>query len=478
MEERKDIDRLFQEKFKDFEQNPRPELWARIEQELNKDKKKRRVVPIWWRLGGVAALLLLFFSIALNIFNSSSNLSTEQPIADTKDEIFTDESTETPDSIDQINDVSSDAVVTNDQEQLFRKDIEASTPDEQTRTTPSYNTTAQGVANVDKSPNSYAPTTNRSEEPSKTRDGTDNKKEYYALNNTPVLVSKGYSSLNYAITADPMPNQHITEKEKEGQSQTIEEAIAAAEALKENPIEEETIKERWSVSPVVAPVYSMGLDEGSTIHSQFNENSKSSDVTMSYGVGGSYAIGKRLKVRAGINRVDFTNTTNDVMTFVAVDVASRPTELAMANIRLNGDANVYLISANTLGGASAGAMDDQMGQLIMDYGYIELPLALEYRLVDRKFGVNVIGGFSTFLLNNNQISTDFNGQNTVIGEASNLNDTSYSANFGIGFDYSISNKINVMLEPTLKYQFNTFSNNFGNVQPMFIGIYTGLSFKF
>jgi len=40
MGEKKDIDRLFQEKFKDFEKSPGPEMWTRIEQELNKDKKK------------------------------------------------------------------------------------------------------------------------------------------------------------------------------------------------------------------------------------------------------------------------------------------------------------------------------------------------------------------------------------------------------------------------------------------------------
>ena len=58
MSNKKHIDRLFQEKFKDFERTPDDAVWSKIEAQLNK-KKKRRVIPIWWRYAGVAALLLL-----------------------------------------------------------------------------------------------------------------------------------------------------------------------------------------------------------------------------------------------------------------------------------------------------------------------------------------------------------------------------------------------------------------------------------
>ena len=58
MSEKKNIDRLFQEKFKDFEAAPPEFVWDNIE-EILKEKKKRRVIPIWVRLGGVAAALIL-----------------------------------------------------------------------------------------------------------------------------------------------------------------------------------------------------------------------------------------------------------------------------------------------------------------------------------------------------------------------------------------------------------------------------------
>ena len=59
MSDKKKIDRLFQEGFKDFEAQPDDAVWKRIEAKLEK-KKKRRVIPIWWQYAGVAALLVCY----------------------------------------------------------------------------------------------------------------------------------------------------------------------------------------------------------------------------------------------------------------------------------------------------------------------------------------------------------------------------------------------------------------------------------
>ncbi len=57
MMEKRDIDRLFQEKLKGLEASPSPEVWNAIEGKLQ--KKKRRILPIWWFLSGAAAMLIL-----------------------------------------------------------------------------------------------------------------------------------------------------------------------------------------------------------------------------------------------------------------------------------------------------------------------------------------------------------------------------------------------------------------------------------
>ena len=73
MSDKKHIDRLFQERFKDFEANPDPNVWNDIQSSLNANKKRRRVIPLWWKISGVAALLILSFTIGNFIYNSNSN---------------------------------------------------------------------------------------------------------------------------------------------------------------------------------------------------------------------------------------------------------------------------------------------------------------------------------------------------------------------------------------------------------------------
>ena len=54
MKENKNIERLFQEKFKDFEALPPEESWDIIANRLN--KKKKRIVPLWFQLSGIAGV--------------------------------------------------------------------------------------------------------------------------------------------------------------------------------------------------------------------------------------------------------------------------------------------------------------------------------------------------------------------------------------------------------------------------------------
>ena len=61
---KKNIDELFREKFKDFGEIPDEKVWNSISDSLDRQKKSRKgVIPIWWKLGGVAALLALVFYI-------------------------------------------------------------------------------------------------------------------------------------------------------------------------------------------------------------------------------------------------------------------------------------------------------------------------------------------------------------------------------------------------------------------------------
>jgi len=125
--------------------------------------------------------------------------------------------------------------------------------------------------------------------------------------------------------------------------------------------------------------------------------------------------------------------------------------------------------------ASIGSLEP--GLLNQKMGFIEVPVELEYNLIDKKFELNIIGGASTLFLDENSISLN-SGNSTAMGEASNLNEISFSTNIGLGLDYNLSEKFKLNLEPMLKYQLNTFNSASSENQPYYLGIYSGFSYKF
>jgi hypothetical protein len=118
------------------------------------------------------------------------------------------------------------------------------------------------------------------------------------------------------------------------------------------------------------------------------------------------------------------------------------------------------------------------GKMVQQLGYIEVPLEVDYALIDRKFGVDLIGGVSSLFLVDNSVLLESEGLVTEIGEATNANDVNFSAYFGMGFNYKFTPKVQLNIEPVFKYQMNTFSKTAGESQPFSVGVYSGVSFKF
>jgi hypothetical protein len=65
-----------------------------------------------------------------------------------------------------------------------------------------------------------------------------------------------------------------------------------------------------------------------------------------------------------------------------------------------------------------------------------------------------------------------------LGEANNLTSVSFSTNVGLGFDYKLSKKFKFNIEPMFKYQLNPYTDSSINFKPYYLGVYTGLSYKF
>jgi hypothetical protein len=261
---------------------------------------------------------------------------------------------------------------------------------------------------------------------------------------------------------------------------SIFEELESQEAIAANGDTEE----KWSIGPSLAPVYFNSFGEGSPISSNFLNNSKSGTVNMSYGLQVSYRLSGKLSLRSGIHRVDYGYNTDDVG-FTASPSAGPNSLIRTISYSEN---SKNLVVHSTVSGTQlpqeqtatdvSAPSAAREGEMLQEFGYLEIPVEMEYNLLDRKLGINLIGGVSSLFLVENSVSLQSGEEVTEIGEATNMNSLNFSTNLGLGFYYRLNTRFEINLQPMFKYQLNTFTETSGNFRPYSIGVYSGLNFRF
>ncbi|MDO6470997.1 outer membrane beta-barrel protein [Maribacter sp. 1_MG-2023] len=505
--QKKNIDELFRDKLSDFKQTPDNKVWRAIDASLDK-RKKRRVIPFWWSFGGIAASIM----ISLLVFNPfTEEHTTNEILVDTKNEseILNDiePTTKTRIFIDSI-DTTTNAVV----EQNIVSDSEANSAKNKalnnqeesnkivaSKTKNSYNKNiepennaiAENNKNVSEKSNSTNEALLAEHIPLKAVDINDSENVSNNILNTDRSIATTNKDSNSHLDFSPKElessiaeNSTVEEvnKELESNKKSIFEEIEDQEELKKKKV----TSNRWSAGPNVAPVYFNAIGEGSPVNSIFSPNAKSGNVNMSYGVSVAYAVTKKLTIRSGINKVDYGYDTEDVA--FSSSSAFAPNNGQLSSIDYAETSSTLKISSNRVASEKFNTTNSTQditakspsrdGYMSQQFGYLELPVELNYALIDKKFGVNLIGGVSSLFLIDNAVSLTSGELTTEIGEANNINDLNFSANMGLGLNYNFSQKVRFNVEPIFKYQLNTFSDVNGTFRPYSVGVYSGLTFQF
>ncbi|WP_438965046.1 hypothetical protein [Flavobacterium sp.] len=466
MKENKNIERLFQEKFKDFEAMPPADAWNNIAQRLNEKKKKRRVIPLWFMSTGIAASFLLLGLIGYDYFNTTTPTIENKKLNNKTNTFelnnntkYVNGSKNTDENVKQFEDNSS-SNLTNSNKKNITDNIENSGKfysNKSIFTDNSNSSNNSNGSNLFKESNSINSELSEKElifdkKNTTTNDLVFNINEIKSVNDSTLVatISKEVSELEELL------------KEKEV-------GLNADEKEKRN---------RWGVMSNVAPVYFNSLTNGSPLGNQFAENTKTFKPSVSYGVGVGYAITDKLNVRAGVNNLNFEYNTNDVFYSSTLNaVANDNTNLSR---NANGQGIVFIDKSKvtSLSTDVENVVINTKGILNQQINFIEMPVELSYKLIDNKFSVDVIGGFSSLFLNQNSVSLISNGMTMEIGEASNLNNVHFSGNLGLGIKYNFLKSFEASFNPMIKHQINTYKNNSGNFNPYFIGLYSGLIYKF
>ncbi|MBT8317148.1 MAG: outer membrane beta-barrel protein [Lutibacter sp.] len=226
----------------------------------------------------------------------------------------------------------------------------------------------------------------------------------------------------------------------------------------------EFLNGKLTVATIFAPIYINSFGDGSGVDSQFRENPTSGNSSYSYGVKVAYKLNNKFSVQSGVNLINLGYTTNDIYVTPGVSV------LGFSNI-----SNNPILAKNEI--ASSKEIDNS-GSLNQVFGYVEIPVEVKYNVVNGKLGVNVVGGFSTLLLNRDEVFVETSDFSQSLGSSNNLRSVNFSGNIGLDLDYSIHKNLFINVSPMFKVQTNTFSRNSGSIQPYYLGVYTGLNYKF
>ncbi|MFK7747472.1 MAG: hypothetical protein AB8B65_03705 [Kordia sp.] len=600
MSDQNNIDNFFQNRFKDFEASPDPDLWDKISDRLDEkqtEEKKEGIVLLPWlyKAAGIAAAIALLFFVGTQVVNTNSTdidsdgqttvTKKDNPLqkdtnGTTKDSQLTNSDKNSEDnSLQYKNNTTPNGTLQNNT-QIANEDTVNHTNDpkksqhgndssaqkgnalqnavaqqngtqnnsQNDSNKNSIHTNAVPHKNVGNQENAVANATGNEKNKILTpeqrkrlngqnkkdkngidttvnpfvknavaqnqKDGTDNmntsntvngkgseansasnavaNKNGVAQNDAQNTTNTSNSTNTKGSEADGTTNSETTDTEnavadtqKEKTGKSILEVIKDLHDLEKDSTEIAEIPfSRWTISPSASPVYYNTLGNGSPIDETFADNSKKGDINLSYGVNVGYDVSKRLTVRAGIHRVDYSYDTQGIALVPSIEGSELTTiqfrnSNAAFDIKDRQATSGEAFSLYQVPTSESSIRQKQIeGDLSQRMSYIEVPVELKYALVDKKIGINVIGGVSTLLLTENSIILDSPELLTELGEATNMNDVSFSTNIGLGIDYKFSNQLEFSVEPMLKYQLNAFSGNTGNFNPYSVGVYTGVSFRF
>jgi len=177
---------------------------------------------------------------------------------------------------------------------------------------------------------------------------------------------------------------------------------------------------------------------------------------------------------SGLNKVENTKGYNiEVYTASGTVYTSNPDIFLLDNFQ-----GERVQPSNIVDPEKAGLefIDNSLRQ---NFSYLELPLVVRYKIIDKTLDLNLIGGVSSGMLVDNSVSSGPVGRKYEIGGTEGLNNITFSSSLGMGLEYNFSEKLSLNFEPTVKYYISPFGEIPGmRIHPYSLGIFSGFSYKF
>ncbi len=253
--------------------------------------------------------------------------------------------------------------------------------------------------------------------------------------------------------------------------------------------------DRWSIAAMASPTYYSQFNSGSDAFSKELMKSEQPLVSYSGGVSFSYKVSKRFSIQSGLYYSSLGQKLEGINSFAGfkqfdntkggnnfeVPTTTGTVQASNPDVFLNSNAANRVVTPFTSNvfDPNKASLQYINSSLTQSLSYLELPVFVKYKIVDKTIGINLIGGLSYNLLVHNSVYTDIDGGKYLIGDTKGLNPLTLSSSLGMGMEYNFSEKLSINLEPTFRYYLNPFSVSTGSfIHPYSFGIFSGVSYKF
>lgn len=520
MENKKEIGKIFKDKLELLDKSPSTNLWASIESDLNKKKKRRLLfwfIPSLLLMGLASSVFILELNqnkpldfendkTAIDQSKTTNNQkqslvtkkntsqdsvnktpSTNQPIA--KKTIQNSSETKTTikkSKTEKLIKQSSKLISATDEYEeyevikkykvIIRKNKTVTTSkksnsiSEKPESAPKKsNTIAKKVSIISKKPSSKTALKNPKNSISKNNISKNkNKKSIIQKGQEDSIVYKQNQPIK---TEDSEKSNTKTSKEileNSDNPKTIkQDSIIPKQEKKTTPkreyIEREYPEQKnenepeFSVSVFYGPAIFGSLSGKSTINESFDDVSKSHPITSHYGVYFKTMYGK-YGFKAGISKINLKISNH----------LNSQSPINFENMGLSNN-DIYAVMGN-----------DEDIRLVQKISYYEIPLEFNYAIKkdETPYGIEAFSGFSVLFYDANQLYLSSNNMKSEkIGSTKNLNKMNLSLNLGMGFYYKLNDKFQLDFNPIFKYYLSPFKD-YSAPKPYSLSIQSGVTYKF
>lgn len=488
MKKDKNIDELFRDKLLNYEQSPPAYILDNVLAGVAGARRNRKI--IFWRVAGVAAALLLAFIAGWQI--------------------------------NMHNDVITEPVVTNSRQNVAEKPIEVLPEVNMAESKSPVETQISESVMKSGTVNFQVAELSKENQISRIHTNSENAK---VTNPKPIQLNQANESLVVAanegsgilepikslfrqISLGTTNNDRKLKKLKSedllvvNHDKTIDQQIMEQNKQLMQAENQTKAKSRWLIGAQVSPEYNVSRSSHSQVYASNMLNASSNPVDLGGGISVEFKKGKRWSIQSGVYYSGMGQSSGNSNLTPGKDYAlastNRGSEYFNTNVSfdasnskmlMNSTAGVIEFKTIPSGIVLGTNLEDKSlvsnavvvsnARFIQNFEYIEIPLYLRYTLLDSKFDVEMMGGFSSNLLVGNQTFMESSTGKSKIGSTKDMESMSYSGTLGVGLKYGLSKRVYLNVEPRVKYFLNSLNSNASvNYKPYTVGVFTGLSYEF